>query len=92
VGAALPDDGEIPGDAALAAVREGGLGVERLVEGGTLVLAARKRDTAASVRVTFVLVASTTVFRSGAPTGDEALTLEVSPDVGGVGEGEGEGE
>ncbi len=93
-GAPLPADVELAGDASLAAVREGSFGVERVVDGSQLVLAARKRDTASSVRVTFGLVASTTVFRNGAPSGDETLALEVSPDVdfASAGEGEGEGE
>ena len=93
-GAGLPVDVELAGDAALAAVREGGFGVERVVEGGQLVLAARRREGVERVSVTFVLVASTTVFRESAPGGDETLAVEVTPDLDfeGVGEGEGEGE
>ncbi|MDP2342302.1 MAG: hypothetical protein Q8O67_15210 [Deltaproteobacteria bacterium] len=92
-GEPLPVDVEIAGDASLAAVREGAFGVERFVDdGGPVVLAVRKRDNAASVRINFRLVASTTVTRSGAPAGDETLTLDVSPDTDFVGEGEGEGE
>jgi len=92
-GEPLPDDVELAGDASLAAVREGAFGVERFVEdGGPVVLAVRMRDNAASVRVNFRLVASTTVFRDTAPTSDETLTLDVSPDTDFGAEGEGEGE
>ena len=89
----LPVDVDAAGDASLAAVREGGFGVERVVDdSGLTVLAVRKRDNAASVRVTFRLVASTTVFRNTAPAGDEGLTIEVAPDADFDSEGEGEGE
>jgi hypothetical protein len=90
---ALPDNVEIAGDATLAAVREGNFGVERFLDDAVpVVLAVRKRDNAASARVTFRLVASTSVFRNTAPGSDETLTIEVSPDTDFTGAGEGEGE